>query len=237
MSSSLGHLAHLARSAAGLQPQQHHTCRGLASLLKAVQAIGHSLRPSDSPQSSSAAVLHDIAAGQPLAHLQDAQLQGTLHCQHSSAHQCCLVDRLEPDDAVPACWQHLHQPPHSYLAQGGLSMHSPAHRLTHTIPVQQSASVRHFTSSAICWQNPHSSQDSLRQHGMHRPPPSPRPGFVRQTPAPSPNGASAFAGDHRRPPSYGSSQQPSPSGLQRPPFQRSPPQASNNGGLTFSSSA
>ena len=234
MSTSLGHLAHLARSAAELQPQHHRTCRGLASLLKAVQAIGHSPWSSDSPQTSSAAVLHDIAAGQPLAHL---QLQDILHCQRSSAHQCSLVDRLEPDDAVPACWQHLHQPPHSYLAKGGLSMHSPAHRLTHTTPMQQSASVRHLTSTATCWQNPHSSQDTLRQHDMHRPPPSPRPGFVRQPPAPSPNGASAFAGDHRRPPSYGSSQQPSPSGLQRPPFQRSPPQASNNGGLTFSSSA
>ncbi|KAA6428796.1 hypothetical protein WJX79_002777 [Trebouxia sp. C0005] len=114
-----------------------------------------------------------------------------------------------------------------------MGLHLLPQRPAHAAHTNTTVLAKHFHSTASYRQHPNFSQDSSRQHGTNRPPPNARPGFSRQPPPSSSNSASRFAEDQRRPPAYGSSQQPAQSGSQRPPFQQPPSQGSRTSGSSI----
>ena len=229
------HISQLARSVVELQLQCNGHSRALLPLINAAQALCTSPQLSDNSRIDSAALSFrllppPIANSASQASSADEQLYSNLHESQRSAPQCLGTaspsssnDTQASCHAISASWQLL---PHHRWSQPSMGLHLLPQRPAHAAHTNTTVLARHFHSTASYRQHQNFGQDSSHQHGTNRPPPSARPGFSRQQPPPSSNIAPRFAEDQRRPPAYGSSQQPAQSGSQRAPPQQPPSQGS-----------
>ena len=244
MSNSVCHTAQLARSVVELQLQCNGHNRALLPLINAAQALFTSPLLSENSQADSAALSFrlppPIANSASQAFSVDEQLYSNLHESQQSAPQCLGIaapsssnDTQASCHAISASWQLLPQTPHHRWSRQSMGLHLLPQRPAHAVHTNTTVLARHFHSTASYRQHQKFSQDSSHQHGTNRPPPNARPGFSRQPPPPSSNGASRSAEDQRRPPAYGSTQQPAQSGSQRPPFQQPPSQGSRSSGVSL----
>lgn len=245
MSNSVCHTAQLARSVVELQLQCNVHSRALLPLINAAQARYFLPPLSDDSQADSAALAFNLLPPPTANYASQAssvneQLYSNLHESQQSAHQCLGIasrpssnDRQAPCHAIPASWQLLHQTPHHSWSRPGIGLNLLPQKSAHAVHTHNTVLARLFHSTASYRQHQDFSQDSSRQHGINRSPPNARPGFSRQPPPPSSNGASRSAEDQRRPPAYGSSQEPAQSGSQRPPFQQPPSQGSRSSGMSL----
>lgn len=232
------HMSQLARSAVELQLQCNGQSRALLPLINAAQALCTFPLLSDNSQSDSAALSFrllppPIANSASQASSVDEQLYSNLHESQKSAPQCQGIatpsssnDTQASCHAISASWQLLPWTPHHRWSQPSMGLHLLPQRPAHGAHTITTMLARHFHSTASYGQHQNFGHDSSHQHGTNRPPPSARPGFSRQQPPPSSNSAPRFAEDQRRPPAYGSSQQPAQSGSQRAPLQQPPSQGS-----------
>ena len=236
------HTAQLARSVVELQLQSHGHSRALLPLINAAQALCTSPLCSDNSQANSAALSFrllppPIATSPSQASLADEQLFSNLRESQQSAQQCLgIASPASSNDTQASCHgisasrQLPHETPHHRWSQPSMCLHLLPQRPAHTVHTNSTVLARLFHSTASYRQHPNFSQDSSHQHGTNRPPPNARAGFSRP---PSSNNASRFGEDQRRPPAYGSSQQPAQSGSQRPPFQPPPSQGSRTPGASL----
>jgi hypothetical protein len=225
-----------------LQLQCNGHSRALLPLINAAQALCTSSLYSDTSQADSAALSvrllpPPIANSASQAFPVDEQLYSNLHESQQSAPQCLgIASPASSNDAQASChaisasWQLLHQTPHHRWSRPSTGLNLLPQIPAHAVHTSTTLQARHLHSTASYRQHPNFSQEGSHQHGTNRPPPNARPGFSRPPPS---NSASRFGEDQRRPPAYGSSQQPAQSGSQRPPLQQPPSQGSRSPGLSL----